>query len=81
MDLSARLDRDGTTAFEGELARTLDPDLSYHYGAVVDAVEDGDELTLTTTIPPQTARHEGYETAFGGLGGEMSPATISVDSA
>jgi hypothetical protein len=81
MALSARLRRDGETVFEGDLRRTLDPDLSYHYGAVVEAVRDGDELTLTPTIPPQTARHEGYETAFGGLGGEMPPATLSVERA
>jgi uncharacterized protein involved in high-affinity Fe2+ transport len=79
MGLSARLEREGTAAFEGELVRTLDPDLSYHYGAVVGAVRSGDELTLTPTIPPQTARHEGYETAFGGLDNEMTAATVAVE--
>jgi hypothetical protein len=79
MGLSARLEREGTAAFEGELVRTLDPDLSYHYGAVVGAVRNGDELTLTPTIPPQTARHEGYETAFGGLNSEMTAATVGVE--
>jgi hypothetical protein len=27
-------------------------------------VESSDELTITVDPPPQTARHEGYETAF-----------------
>jgi hypothetical protein len=64
--------------FDGELTRTLDPDLSYHYGATLSAVEDGDEVTLTPTVPPQTARHEGYETAFGGLKGEMESVSFTA---
>ena len=53
---------DATTgSFDSELTRTLDPELGYHYGAVVDS---GDAVTITPTVPPQTARHEGYETAF-----------------
>jgi hypothetical protein len=51
-----------TGGFEGELVRTLDPELGYHYGAAVDAV--GDTVEIEPTLPPQTARHEGYETAF-----------------
>jgi len=51
-----------TGDFEGELVRTLDPELGYHYGAAVDAV--GDAIEIEPTLPPQTARHEGYETAF-----------------
>jgi uncharacterized protein involved in high-affinity Fe2+ transport len=79
MALSARLVRDGESVFAGELRRTLDPDLSYHYGAAVESVRDGDELELAPTIPPQTARHEGYEMAFGGLGGEMPTTALTVD--
>ncbi|AZH26104.1 iron transporter [Haloplanus aerogenes] len=78
MALSGTLTRDGETVYDGELARTLDPDLGYHYGAVVDGVESGDELTLSVTVQPQTARHEGYETAFGGLMDGMPDVTISV---
>ncbi|MFB6193613.1 MAG: iron transporter [Halobaculum sp.] len=78
MGLQATLTRDGTTVFDGDLTRTLDPELSYHYGAVVDSVESGDELTITPTVQPQTARHEGYETAFGGTTGPMEPATLTV---
>ena len=78
MGLEATLTREGSAVFSGELVRTLDPDLSYHYGAVVDGVESGDELTLTPTVWPQTARHEGYETAFGALMGGMPEVNIDV---
>ncbi|WP_313696205.1 DUF7350 domain-containing protein [Halorarum halobium] len=78
MGLDAALTRGDESVYEGELTATLDPDLSYHYGAVVDGVEDGDELELTPTVWPQTARHEGYETAFGALQGGMPPVTITV---
>ncbi|WP_276270778.1 iron transporter [Haloarcula litorea] len=79
MALSGTLSRDGEPVFDGEFVRTLDPDLRYHYGAVVDGVESGDELTLRPTVQPQTARHEGYETAFGGLGGGMPEVSLSVE--
>lgn len=78
MALSATVDRDGETVVETTLERTLDPDLGYHYGAVVDDVRSGDDLTLSVDVQPQTARHEGYETAFGGLLGGMSDVTIGV---
>ncbi|WP_338739616.1 iron transporter [Haloplanus salilacus] len=78
MALSATLDRDGETVVEADLERTLDPELGYHYGAAVERVTSGDELTLSVTVQPQTARHEGYETAFGGLLGGMSDVTIRV---
>ena len=77
MALEATLARDGGTVFEGALVRTLDPDLGYHYGAALGgtAVESGDELALTPTLPPQVARHEGYERAFL----EMEPVTLAVE--
>jgi hypothetical protein len=65
MTVEATLTDDGT--FNGELVRTLDPDLGYHYGAAVDGVASGDELELRIPTPPQVARHEGYETAFVGM--------------
>lgn len=58
----------------GALKRTLDPDLGYHYGAPVDSVRAGDELTLSTATVPQAARHEGYETAFR----EMDDVSIAL---
>ena len=64
MSLSATLSRDGSSVFDDILTAAVGPDLGYHYGATVDAVESGDELTVTTDAPPQVSRHEGYETAF-----------------
>ncbi|PSP85063.1 hypothetical protein BRC83_03910 [Halobacteriales archaeon QS_1_68_17] len=74
MSLSGTIEREGETVFEGPLDATLDPDLRYHYGAVVDGIESGDALELSVGAPPQVARHEGYETAFF----EFSPATLTV---
>lgn len=62
--VSARLERDGSTAFEGPLRPTVAPDLGYHYGAGVDAAGTGDRLTLSVGSPPQIARFVGYERAF-----------------
>lgn len=64
MSLSGTLARGGDTVYDGILLSTIDPSLHYHYGAVVSGVEPRDELTITVDSPPQTARHEGYETAF-----------------
>ncbi|MFB6096158.1 MAG: iron transporter [Haloferacaceae archaeon] len=64
MSLSATLKRGGETVYDDALRAAIDPDLRSHYGAVLSGVESGDELTITVDAPPQTARHEGYETAF-----------------
>jgi hypothetical protein len=76
MSLSATVSRDGETRHEGELTRTLDPDLYYHYGTALDGtgVASGDTLGLTVGTPPQVARHEGYETAFL----EMDPMEVTL---
>lgn len=74
MSLSGTLTHGGTTIYDGILQSTIDPDIGYHYGAVVSDVESADELTITVESPPQTARHEGYETAFI----EMNEMTISL---
>ena len=78
MGVTGTLTRGGEAIFDGRLVRTLDPGLGYHYGAVADSVKPGDELTLSVTTQPQTARHEGYETAFGGLQGGMDPVMLTV---
>ena len=78
MGLEAVLSRGGETVYRGGLTRTLDPELRYHYGAVVDRVDSGDDLSIRTTVQSQTARHEGYETAFGGLDGEPPAVEITV---
>lgn len=77
--MTGTLTRDGQTVYDGPLTRTLDPDLNYHYGAVVDGVESGDELSMAVETQPQTARHECYETAFGGLMGAMPKMTITAE--
>ena len=74
MALSGTLRRNGSTVFDGPLKPTLDPELDYHYGTVLDSIEPGDELEISVETPPQAARHEGYETAFL----DMSPMTFTV---
>ncbi|MDS0478363.1 iron transporter [Natrinema sp. 1APR25-10V2] len=74
MSLSGRLERDGTSIFDGILQATIDPELDYHYGAIVSDVQSSDELTITVDAPPQIARHEGYEMAFI----EMPEMTLTV---
>lgn len=74
MSLSATIERGGTTVFEGPLTAAIDPERSYHYGATVDGIERGDEVTVSVDAPPQTARHIGYESAFL----EMSDVRITV---
>jgi len=64
MSVAATLERDGSTVFDGALQTAIGPERGYHYGAVVDGIESGDELTLIVDAPPQVSRHEGYETAF-----------------
>jgi hypothetical protein len=65
MALSARVpgESGGTAAFAGSLDPGLDPELGFHYGAPL-AGAGGEPVELTVDIPPQVARHEGYETAF-----------------
>ncbi|MEF8840161.1 MAG: iron transporter [Haloarculaceae archaeon] len=76
MSVTGTLSRSGETVFEGELVRTLDPGLGYHYGAALPGttVESGDEFVLRVPTPPQVARHEGYETAFL----EMPPVEVTL---
>ena len=74
MSLSATVTRGGTTVFDGILRETFDPELGHHYGATVESLEPGDTVTITVDAPPQTARHDGYETAFF----EMPPMEIAV---
>ena len=64
MSVSGTLKRNNESIFDGILQSTIDSDLNYHYGTIVSDVQSGDELVITVDAPPQTARHEGYETAF-----------------
>jgi hypothetical protein len=77
MGLSGTLERGDDVVYDGPFERTLDPDLGYHYGAVVEDVQAGDDLTLSVTVQPQTARHEGYETAFGARG-DLATVSLTV---
>ncbi|SDY63359.1 hypothetical protein SAMN05216564_10771 [Halopenitus persicus] len=64
MSLSAIQKRSSEIIYDNILQPRIDSNLGYHYGAAVSDVESGDELTITIDALPQTARHEGYETAF-----------------
>ncbi len=74
MSVELTATRNGQSLYDGPLARTLDPDLKYHYGAETPALQSGDELTLRVPTPPQVARHEGYEEAFL----QMPPMELTV---
>ncbi|MFC7156024.1 iron transporter [Halomarina halobia] len=76
MGLRGTLSRGDETVFEGDLVRTFDPDLGYHYGATVPEVRAADRLRVEVTTPPQTARHEGYERAFL----DLDPATVALET-
>ena len=73
MGLRLRIERDGRVDAEEILTRTMDPELGYHYGVSL-STRPGDTLRVETLTPPQTARHEGFETAFV----EMSPGTVEL---
>lgn len=64
MAVRATIERNGTTLLDGELTRTLDPELNYHYGTAIEDLRPGDRIRLSIPTPPQIARHDGYETAF-----------------
>jgi hypothetical protein len=63
LTIQGTIERDGEQIAAGDLTRTLDHELGYHYGLTAD-VQEGDDITLTMPLPAQVARHEGYETAF-----------------
>jgi hypothetical protein len=50
--------------FDGALRQTLDPEIGYHHGAVVDGLSADDTVTGSVEAAAGVARHEGYETAF-----------------
>ncbi|MFB6108080.1 MAG: iron transporter [Haloplanus sp.] len=74
MGLSLTQRRGSSRVTNTGLTETLDPDLSLHYGTVLDGVQSGDTVTIHVDTPPQFARHEGYETAFV----EMPDVTTTV---
>ena len=62
--LSATVERDGETIYDGSLAEALDHEIGHHYGVAVDDLASGDRVTVAVDSPPQVSRHDGYETAF-----------------
>jgi len=64
MGISATVTREGETVTKGPLLAALDSEIGYHYGMPTESLRAGDTVTLTVDIPPQLARHDGYETAF-----------------
>ncbi|MFB6134481.1 MAG: iron transporter [Halanaeroarchaeum sp.] len=74
MSLSASLGSEGSGSDPGPLDPGIHPELSVHYGTIVDDPGTLTDLSLRVTLPPQIARHEGYETAFL----EMSPVELTA---
>ncbi len=46
------------------LNAALDPEVGFHYGASVPGLSPDADASVAVKVPPQVARHEGYETAF-----------------
>jgi hypothetical protein len=59
MSVSARVD-----GAKRSLKPGLDPELGFHYGASVEGLSNDADVRVAVDVPPQVARHEGYETAF-----------------
>ena len=64
MSLSANVTTAGKTLFEGSLTGRVAPDIGFHYGAPIEKLPSGSEVTISVDAPPQVARHDGYETAL-----------------
>ena len=71
MQIDATISQHDESIATKTLTRTLDPTLGYHYGtSIPDFIHQSNTMSneftleITTAIPPQIARHDGYETAF-----------------
>lgn len=64
MSISVTIKRNGREIVTAPLRSAVGPVLKHHYGTAVGSLKAGDVLTITPQTPPQTARHDGYETAF-----------------
>lgn len=62
--LTAVLEENGDFVAETPLEATLDDETGLHYGAAMPELASADTVTIVVDAPPQTARHQGYETAF-----------------
>ncbi|ELY69290.1 DUF7350 domain-containing protein [Natrinema versiforme] len=74
--LRAVVERDGEPVGDSpvELGQTLDGEVGLHYGRSLADIRAGDAVTIEIESPPQTARHQGYETAFF----EIEPLELAV---
>ncbi|MDS0477433.1 hypothetical protein [Natrinema sp. 1APR25-10V2] len=72
--LRAVVSHEGSTVANRGLEATLDGELGFHYGLSLADVRAGDSVRIVVESPPQTARHQGYETAFF----EMEPLELAV---
>lgn len=75
MALTLIIERDGEQIGETGLSETIDHDAGHHYGVSVPDLQAGDALTIEVDTPPQTSRHQGYETAFI----DMPPVEVTID--
>ncbi|MWG35367.1 iron transporter [Halomarina oriensis] len=64
MQLSGEVTTAAGNTIDISLSAALDSTLGYHYGVPLEKTTDIEHLTLTVDLPPQVARHDGYETAF-----------------
>jgi len=60
MGLSASIDGGDPVRLDA----AVDPDLGFHYGRTVGTLTPSSSVEITVDVPPQVARHAGYETAF-----------------
>jgi hypothetical protein len=57
------------------LDAAIDPELGFHYGRSVAGLTPSSTVEVTVDVPPQVARHAGYETAFL----EFAPVTLDAE--
>jgi len=70
MGLSASVDGADPVGLDA----AIDPALGFHYGRLIPELTPERTVELTIDVPPQVARHVGYETAFL----EMPPCTLTA---
>ena len=73
MQLSGAVKTATGEAVDATLGAAFDSKLGHHYGVPLKNTDTVEQLALTVDLPPQVARHDGYETAFF----EMSDVVIS----
>ncbi|MBB6645368.1 DUF7350 domain-containing protein [Halobellus ruber] len=58
--LSASVEGSGPVRLDA----AIDPELGFHYGRAVPGLTPASDVEVAVDVPPQVARHVGYETAF-----------------